>query len=127
MPTLVEVSGANYPSNVPPMEGISLAPTFQSTAALPGRAICFQHEGAQAIRKGQWKLVKGKRFPTPAKWELYDIKADPCELNDLATQKPDLVTSLSTEWTAWATRTNTPTETAAKKPKKKKAANTKEG
>ncbi|RYD49435.1 MAG: arylsulfatase [Verrucomicrobiaceae bacterium] len=121
MPTLVEVSGAAYPSKVTPMEGVSLVSTFTGTAALPERAICFQHEGAQAIRKGQWKLVKGKRFPTPAKWELYDIKADPCEMDDLASKKPELVSSLSGEWIAWAKRTGTPTDTV-KKAKKKKAA-----
>ena len=113
MPTLVETAGATYPKEragetVPPMEGVSLAPSFRGTTPLPERAICIQHEGAFAIRKGQWKLVMGKRFPVPAKWELYDIKADPVEMNDLAAQKPELVRSLANEWIAWAKRTGTP-------------------
>lgn len=112
MPTLVEISGATYPRErngraVLPVEGISLAPTFRATAALPERAICIQHEGARAIRKGQWKLVLGKRFPNAVTWELYDIKADPCEMTDLASQHPDLVASLTKEWEAWAQRTGT--------------------
>jgi arylsulfatase A-like enzyme len=135
MPTLAEVGGATYPKSrdghtVPPMEGISLAATFHSTAALPARAICIQHEGACSIRKGQWKLVKGKRFPTEAKWELYDILADPCEMSDLATKRPELVESLSSEWQAWADRTGTPSEAkpkakanAAGKPKPKRKNN----
>lgn len=110
MPTLVAVAGASYPKrrgdfDVPAMEGISLASTFRSTNALPGRALCFQHEGARAIRKGQWKLVWGKRFPAAVKWELYDLEADPCESNDLAAQKPQLVAELAAEWDAWAERT----------------------
>ena len=112
MPTLVEISGATYPSErnrvpITPIEGVSLAATFRSTDPLPERAICIQHQGAYAIRKGQWKLVMGKRFPQPAEWELYDIKADPIEMNDLAAKHPDLVASLSSEWFAWAKRTGT--------------------
>jgi arylsulfatase len=111
MSTLMEVGGATYPQQrkgvaVLPPEGISLVPTFCSReASLPERSLCFQHEGARAIRKGQWKLVMGKRFPKEAQWELYDIKADPCETLDLAARHPEVVTALSKEWDAWAKRT----------------------
>jgi arylsulfatase len=110
MPTLIEVAGAAYPEArggrpILPMEGVSLAPTFASGGRLPDRAICFQHEGARAIRKGRWKLVLGKRFPRPARWELYDIAADPCETGDLAAKQPDVVAELAREWEAWARRT----------------------
>lgn len=113
MPTLVEAAGATYPTTrdgntVPPPEGESLVRLFKNNGPLPARAICIQHEGAFSIQKGQWKLVKGKRFPAEAKWELYDIQADPVELNDLASTQPDLVASLSAEWTQWAERTGTP-------------------
>ena len=111
MPTLVEVSGAVYPETragkaVQPAEGISLASTFRSSDALPERAICVQHQGAFSIRKGQWKLVKGKRFPEEARWELYDIKADPVERNNLAASHPELVAALGREWNEWAARTD---------------------
>jgi arylsulfatase len=124
MPTLVELSGATYPRErngkpVTPVEGLSLAPTFRSTAALPERAICIQHERAYAIRKGQWKLVMGKRFPREATWELYDIKSDPTEMNDLAANHPELVASLSNEWQAWAERTGTLKPAAGNQGKKK--------
>jgi len=119
MPTLVEISGATYPRErngkpVTACEGVSLAPVFRTTAALPERAICLQHEGACAIHKGRWKLVLGKRFPAAPAWELYDLKADPCEMNDLAANHPELVTSLATEWLAWAARTGTPVPAGAK-------------
>lgn len=110
MPTLVEAAGATYPTTrngtaVQRLEGVSLAPTFRGTAALPERAICYQHQGAYAIRKGPWKLVKGKRFPVEAVWELYNIHADPTEQHDLATQNPALVAALAQEWDQWAERT----------------------
>ncbi len=114
MPTLVEAASATYPAkydghDIPREEGVSLLPVFRKAEAkLPERAICIQHEGAASIQKGQWKLVIGKRFPDKAKWELYDIRKDPVEVDDLAASRPDLVDSLSKEWKAWAARTGTP-------------------
>ena len=128
MPTLVEAAGATYPKTrngtaVQPLEGVSLAATFRSTAPLPERAICYQHQGAYAIRQGEWKLVKGKRFPAEAVWELYQIKTDPTELHDLARENPAIVAALAQEWDQWAARTgslvkNEPTP-APKQNKKK--------
>ena len=34
-------------------------------------------------------------------WELYDVKSDPGESRDLATQHPDLVLSLDREYDKW--------------------------
>jgi arylsulfatase A-like enzyme len=110
LPTLVDLTGAAYPKTrndraVPPMEGVSLAPLLRSTAALAERALCYQHQGALAIRRGDWKLVFGKRFPSQPQWELYNLKADPVELNDLAAREPARVAELTKEWEQWAERT----------------------
>jgi arylsulfatase A-like enzyme len=109
MPTLVQIAGAKYPETrdahqVKPMEGVSLAPLFTSKTSLPERAICTQHEGARAIRKGRWKLVMGKRAPVESVWELYDILADPCEMNNLAATHSDLTANLASEWGDWTRR-----------------------
>jgi arylsulfatase A-like enzyme len=110
LPTLVDVTGATYPKqrngrDVQPMEGVSLAPVLRSGAALAERAICYQHQGARAIRKGAWKLVFGKRFPTAPTWELYNLKADPVECHDLAAAQPERVAELTKAWEQWAQRT----------------------
>ncbi len=110
MATLVDVTHATYPQQrdgkpVLPMEGVSLVPTFQVGGALSARSLCFQHEGAKAIRKGAWKLVEGKKMPSQSEWELYDLEKDPCETVNLAAQNPEVVKSLSEEWNAWAKRT----------------------
>lgn len=50
---------------------------------------------------------------------LYDLGRDRVELNNLAADKPDLVTGLRDRWTAWATESNTlPLFADRKKPKK---------
>ncbi|MEO5917427.1 MAG: arylsulfatase [Luteolibacter sp.] len=109
MATLVDVAHAGYPKTragtaVLPMEGVSLAPTFKPGGKLEGRSICYQHEGSKAIRKGDWKLVMGAKLPSEA-WELYNLNADPCETQNLASGKPELVASLADEWQQWAIRT----------------------
>ncbi|MEI6645660.1 MAG: arylsulfatase [bacterium] len=107
MPTLVELANASYPKErkqktILPMEGISLTPTFQLGGTLADRSLCYQHEGARAILKKNWKLVYGKKFPTPITWELYDLSRDPCETVDLAQQYPERVKELTAEYDAWA-------------------------
>ena len=123
MATLVDVTHSPYPQQyngkpILPMEGVSLAPTFKANGTLPQRSICYQHEGARAIRKGSWKLLMSKKQPTEPEWELYDLAKDPCETTNLASQHPEMVKSLSAEWDAWAERTGA----LAKKGKKGKNA-----
>jgi arylsulfatase len=52
------------------------------------------HEGHRAIRVGDWKLVAVNDGP----WELYDLKVDRAEQNNLAVANPDLVKELDKLW-----------------------------
>ncbi|AXC50585.1 arylsulfatase [Paracoccus suum] len=104
MATVVEVSGATYPSEfagnaILPLEGSSLVPSFE--AETPREAPLFwEHEGNAAVRIGKWKLVR--RFPGP--WELYDMEADRTEMHDLAATHPDMVAEMRASYDAWAER-----------------------
>ena len=66
----------------------------------PHEAIYWEHEGNQAIRMGQWKLVKMYR----GEWELYDINVDRTELHNLASAQPDRVKAMAAKWDSWAKR-----------------------
>lgn len=105
MATCVDISGAKYPAEhagakITPLEGRSLVPAF-GNQAIERDAIYWEHEGNRAIRIGDWKLVaKGPA----AKWELYDLKADRTETNDLAGQHPERVSDMIAKWEAWAHR-----------------------
>ena len=106
LPTLLEVSGATYPAKfngnaILPMEGTSLLPAMRGER-LEERAIGFDHQGARAIRQGNWKLVWSKRMPHDIEWELYNLAVDRCETNDLASEDPERVHAMAAEWERWA-------------------------
>jgi arylsulfatase len=108
MATCVDVAGAAYPAEqdgrpIQPMEGVSLRPrlTAPEGPAPAPRTLYWEHEGNAAVRVGDLKLVRrGREGP----WELYDLKADRTERNDLAAARPDTVAEMSALWEAWAER-----------------------
>jgi arylsulfatase A-like enzyme len=102
MPTLVEVSGAEYPQRlgsrqIPPMAGTSLVPALHGEK-LAERTLYFEHEGTRAVREGRYKLTALRGEP----WKLYDMERDRTEIDDLAEQQPQRVASLANQWQTWA-------------------------
>lgn len=79
-------------------EGLSLLPALDGGWRPGPRTLCWEHEGARAVRQGDWKLVAGDGRP----WELYDMRASRTELNDLAARDPDAVARMSRAYNEWA-------------------------
>ena len=96
MPTIAELAGVNAPDNI---DGISFLPT------LLGKADQKQHDylywefheqgGRKALRKNDWKLViYNVKNPEKKTTELYNLKDDPGEENNLASQNQEKVKEL---------------------------------
>ena len=109
MPTILEVTGSNYPDSfrgeaIHPMEGRSMVPFFEGATEASGRVLCFDHFESSAIRKGNWKLVRGNTRYKERTWELYDLSTDRCETKNLVQNHQKKAKELEAEWLAWAKR-----------------------
>lgn len=107
MPTIVEISGANYPAEydgtrVLPLEGVSLMPAFHGKEDRgASQPLFWEYQGNHAVRQGDWKLVAERS----KEWELYNLAADRCETTDLASNDTERVRKLARLYDAWANRT----------------------
>jgi arylsulfatase A-like enzyme len=101
LPTLLDLAGT--PEALPKgSDGISLAPTLLGKTQEP-RPFLYRefhgYGGQQAVRVGDWKLVKRNLLGTPKKpaaptVELFNLAADPSEKSDVAAAHPDVVARL---------------------------------
>ncbi len=95
---------ANYPSilgghRLTPTESQSLIPLLRGETR-ERAPIFWEYQGNKAVRDGKWKLVT--RYG--GEWELYDMRADRTEMNNLAGQFPAVVQEMSQLYESWAKR-----------------------
>ena len=54
--------------------------------------------GRRAIRQGDWKTLYLPAPYGPGTWQLYDLSADPGEIDDLAASRPEKLAELRELW-----------------------------
>lgn len=92
-------------------EGQSLRPWLAAGATSAAARAVFTESGYTkefdvAVRRGQWKLIKIGSLKTAAlltgkKYELYDLEADPGEMNNLVDQETEIFERLKEELDAF--------------------------
>lgn len=110
MPTFLEMGGASYPDEfkdkeIIPAEGISLLNVLKSPdkTITRDKPLFWFFAGSRAVREGDMKLVWDPRV---REWELYDLKADRTEMNNLIKEKPEVAERLKKLWEEWADKTD---------------------
>jgi arylsulfatase len=100
-PTILEVAGAagnkTYQStSAPPPPGLSLVPAFAKEGTVQHKTLWWCHKGNRALRMGDWKI--SGRVGKKGQWELYNLKTDRAEMNDLALQDPRRLKQMAGQW-----------------------------
>ena len=92
MPTLLDLAGVDHAEKfngrkVRPMQGRSVLDLFAGKAFVPyteADKVGYELFGQKAYFDGDWKILfMPKPFGT-GDWELFNLKNDPGELNDLS-------------------------------------------
>ncbi|MDA0348082.1 MAG: sulfatase-like hydrolase/transferase [Verrucomicrobia bacterium] len=114
LPTICEAAGIQIPGTQE-LDGLSLlphmkgapAPTNEERGTVFWQMILYKQLqrhypkpepfATEVVKRGQWKLLALDGKPV----ELYDVIADPNELNDVMFEHPKLVASLTAELQAW--------------------------
>ena len=112
LPTFCELAETKIPVG---LSGVSIAPTLSGKGKQKTRHFLIHETNSQAsIIRGNWKLIRSKKAlnsTTKKKnskkknapgnlFQLYDLKNDHAEQNNLASTKPELVKELNTLLTA---------------------------
>ncbi|MFG0291447.1 MAG: sulfatase-like hydrolase/transferase [Rhodopirellula sp. JB044] len=108
-PTLVELAGAEYPRKfegrrLRPLSGSSLMPLLAPAGkrkSLPGYQ---RYDVSKAWIENDWKAVSLYNGP----WQLFDLKNDRSERNDLAAEHPERLGRLVKQWNEHAKEVGVP-------------------
>ena len=109
--TFLDIALAKHPGTsykgrqVHPYTGASMMPFLNGeseTVHEPDDVVAWELNDSRAVRKGDWKiiLIPG-RFGT-GDWELFNIKNDPAERNDLSEAEPEKRNEMVAEWEKYA-------------------------
>ena len=109
-PTLLELADVEHPGDdyrgrpVHEMSGVSALAYLngESEDVHGNEPLGWEVYGSRALLKGHWKAIRTYPPEGSGKWELFDIRSDPTEKNDLAAEFPNTVEELAADWDAYA-------------------------
>jgi arylsulfatase len=92
LPTFCEIAGVKVPEKT---DGLSFVPTLLGTDQQARHSFLYwefpSYNGQQAVRLGNWKGIRKNIFDGNVEVELYNLESDIQELNNVASEHPDIV------------------------------------
>lgn len=112
--TILNAAGVPYPETfmgrpIAPIQGKTLAPVLdrsRPTVRTPSDWLGWEIFGNRAIRQNNWKLLWLCKPAGPGDWQLFDLKTDPAELNDLSAAKPKVKARMIGLWNEYVKKNN---------------------
>jgi len=97
LPTAADIALAESPTN---LDGVSVLPVLLGKSLPKPHTLFFRwalrgRETAQAARLGDWKIVRAKPGD---QWELYHLKNDPDETENVAGKYPEVIKFIEETW-----------------------------
>ena len=96
LPTLTQVGGAETPAG---LDGISFLPTLLGQGTQREHDYLYweypEVDGQQALRRGDWKVVRRQLHKGGGALQLYDLATDIAEEHDVAAEHPDVVAKIA--------------------------------
>lgn len=115
LPTVLDLAQVPLPGKVfrgrevVPVRGGSWVPHLQDAAPAfhdeEKEITGWELFGLRAIREGYWKALYMNAPRGKDRWELYDLKNDPGEVNDLAEEKADVLERMVAHWEVYYAET----------------------
>ena len=116
MPTLLEIAGLK-PKGGQVMDGKSIVPLFSNPnvewpersiywhfpaylekSGGAGKGVPFRTTPASAVRRGDWKMI---HFYEDGRQELYNLRNDLSEREDLFAKRPEIARQMSEDLVGW--------------------------
>lgn len=98
----INTSLLDVPDVVQAILGAAESGTMQMVPHDAAEAVGMELFGQRAVISGRWKLLDLPHEGEKSNWALYDLVADPAELNDLAALHPEIVRQLEKKWENYA-------------------------
>ncbi len=106
MPTILDVAQVDPKleingRKVMPMQGQSVLAMINGSADTPyagADEVGYELFGLKAYFDGDWKVLWMPEPVGKGDWELFNLKSDPAELNDLSKQHPEKLQELTAKW-----------------------------
>ncbi|WP_440876015.1 arylsulfatase [Thalassotalea sp. PLHSN55] len=113
MPTLIDITGAKYPRSyndtvVLPMAGESFLPQLMGSEKPRAKPLFWQFRQHKAVLYRHWKAINDD-----GNWQLFNMKSDRTEIQNLATHYPEQLATLIQMYRDWFLSTPAGKESSA--------------